>query len=170
MELLAAALGIDVEFLAKYGDVPNMVSYNKALPAVVAALAAQPSPGGQDALKALDDLAAFCSDDTATVDRHVAVIGASAAARQPVGAVPCIDYEDLVDQAKDLIHCGCSVNGAFDWLLEQLTDGEALAAPPAQAVDLGKFHEAVEMAMEAPLNSTQRTRLERLLALIDSQK
>lgn len=122
MELLAAALGIDVEFLAKYGDVPNMVSYNKALPAVVAALAAQLSPGGQDALKALDDLAAFCSDDTATVDRHVAVIGAS------------------------------------------------LAAPPAQAVDLGQFHEAVEMAMEAPLNSTQRTRLERLLALIDSQK
>ncbi|MGG6373456.1 hypothetical protein ACQ5SF_08745, partial [Stenotrophomonas muris] len=41
------------------------------------ALSAQPSPGGQDALKALDDLAAFCSDDTATVDRHVAVIRAA---------------------------------------------------------------------------------------------
>lgn len=50
-----------------------------------AALSAQPSPGGQDALKALDDLAAFCSDDTATVDRHVAVIRAALAARQPVG-------------------------------------------------------------------------------------
>lgn len=49
------------------------------------ALSAQPSPGGQDALKALDDLAAFCSDDTATVDRHVAVIRAALAARQPVG-------------------------------------------------------------------------------------
>ncbi|HFK2893389.1 TPA: hypothetical protein ACGY71_001298 [Stenotrophomonas maltophilia] len=48
-------------------------------------LSAQPSPGGQDALKALDDLAAFCSDDTATVDRHVAVIRAALAARQPVG-------------------------------------------------------------------------------------
>lgn len=56
------------------------------------------------------------------------------AARQPVGE-PVIDYEDLVDQAKDLIQCGCSVNGAFDWLLEQLTDGEVLASP-AQAVDL----------------------------------
>lgn len=44
------------------------------------------SSGGQaDALKALDDLAAFCSDDTATVDRHVAVIRAALAARQPVG-------------------------------------------------------------------------------------
>lgn len=62
--------------------------------------------------------------------------GEAIAARQPVGE-PVIDYEDLVDQAKDLIQCGCSVNGAFDWLLEQLTDGEALAAPPAQAVDLG---------------------------------
>ncbi|WP_242880407.1 hypothetical protein [Stenotrophomonas maltophilia] len=51
-----------------------------------AALSAQPSPGGQgDALKALDDLAAFCSDDTATVDRHVTVIRAALAARQPVG-------------------------------------------------------------------------------------
>lgn len=49
------------------------------------ALSAHPSPGGQDALKALDDLAAFCSDDTATVDRHVAVIRAALAARQPMG-------------------------------------------------------------------------------------
>lgn len=44
------------------------------------------------------------------------------------GDAPSIDYEDLLDQAKDLIHCGCSVNGAFEWLLEQLTDGEPLAA------------------------------------------
>lgn len=44
------------------------------------------------------------------------------------GDAPSIDYEDLLDQAKDLIHCGCSVNGAFEWLLEQLTGGEALAA------------------------------------------
>lgn len=55
----------------------------------LAALSAQPSPGGQgDALKALDDLAAFCSDDAATVDRHVAVIRAALAARQPVGQEP----------------------------------------------------------------------------------
>lgn len=58
----------------------------RAAQAVVDALSAQPSPGGQgDALKALDDLAAFCSDDTATVDRHVAVIRAALAASQPVG-------------------------------------------------------------------------------------
>ncbi len=136
-------------------------------------LQVQPSPGGQgDALKALDDLAAFCSDDTATVDRHVAVIRAALAARQPVETQlgytlsdvheaysrgkrdaarqpvgePAIDYEDLVDQAKDLIQCGCSVNGAFDWLLEQLTDGESLAARPAQAVGLGAVREALQAA------------------------
>lgn len=68
--------------------------------------------------------------------------GEAIAARQPVGE-PAIDYEDLLDQAKDLIHCGCSVNGAFDWLLEQLTDGEALTAPTAQAVDLGELRRAV---------------------------
>ncbi|WP_336324763.1 hypothetical protein [Stenotrophomonas muris] len=40
---------------------------------------------------------------------------------------------------------------------------------PAQAVDLGQFREAVEMAMEVPLNSVQRQSLQRLLALIDGQ-
>lgn len=37
-ELLAQALRIDVEFLKKYGDMPNMISYSSALPAIVAAL------------------------------------------------------------------------------------------------------------------------------------
>ncbi|PJL77240.1 hypothetical protein B9Y88_15250 [Stenotrophomonas maltophilia] len=44
-----------------------------------------------------------------------------------------------------------------------------LYAAPAQAVDLGQFREAVEMAMEVPLNSVQRQSLQRLLALIDGQ-
>ncbi|WP_329760629.1 hypothetical protein [Stenotrophomonas geniculata] len=61
-----------------------MVREQDALDAIRAALPAQPSPGGQGALKALDDLAAFCSDDTETVERHVAVIRAALAARQPV--------------------------------------------------------------------------------------
>ncbi len=69
------------------------------------------------------------------------------AARQPVGE-PVIDYEDLVDQAKDLIQCGCSVNGAFDWLLEQLTDGEVLASP-AQAVDLGEMPDGWRLSKKA---------------------
>lgn len=68
------------------------------------------------------------------------MLDAALEARQPAGAAPSIDYEDLLDQAKDLIHCGCSVNGAFEWLLEQLTDGEALAALPAQAMDLAADH------------------------------
>lgn len=128
------------------------------------ALSAQPSPGGQDALleslvarwrKDADEIGAsnntLCQKIANCTMRHAAELQAALAARQPVCATvkdsltvgggqavgaPAIDYEDLLDQAKDLIHCGCSINGAFDWLLEQLTDGEALASPPAQAVDL----------------------------------
>ncbi len=73
--------------------------------------------------------------------------GEAISARQPVGEL-AIDYEDLLDQAKDLIHCGCSVNGAFEWLLEQLTDGEALSAPPAQAVDLGPVRALLQRRIE----------------------
>ncbi len=81
--------------------------------AAVAALSAQPSPGGQ-------------------------------------GDVPSIDYEDLLDQAKDLIHCGCSVNGAFEWLLEQLTDGEALAArQPVNESPMAKMAAALRGKAEA---------------------
>lgn len=44
------------------------------------------------------------------------------------------------------------------------------AAPePAPTIDLGQFREAVEMAMEVPLNIAQRQSLQRLLALIDGQ-
>lgn len=78
--------------------------------------------------------------------RHAGELKDALAARQPVAAVPSIDYEDLVDQAKDLVQCGCSVNGAFDWLLEQLTDSEAPAAPPAQAVDLTEVRFALDAA------------------------
>lgn len=79
---------------------------------------------------------------------------------QPVGPEPSIDYEDLLDRAKDLIQCGCSVSGAFDWLLEQLTDGESLAAPPAQAVDLGKFRPIVQKERTRLANSVDRMRVQ----------
>lgn len=94
---------------------------------------------------------------------------AALAARQPMGK-PVIDYADLVDQAKDLIQCGCSVNGAFDWLLEQLTDGEALAAPPAQAVDLRAVRDAeqgITLGFDGDLPYLKG--IAEALALIDSQ-
>ncbi len=69
--------------------------------------------------------------------------------------VPSIDYEDLLDQAKDLIHCGCSVNGAFEWLLEQLTDGEALAArQPVEASEGGFRAAASRQTASAESNAT----------------
>lgn len=61
------------------------------------------------------------------------------------------------------------------WTHDHFTDGKGtpvgwlpMIGEAAQAVDLGQFREAVEMAMEVPLNSAQRQKMERLLALIDS--
>ncbi|WP_394765308.1 hypothetical protein [Stenotrophomonas sp.] len=75
---------------------------------------AQPSPGGQgDALKALDDLAAFCSDDTATVDRHVTVIRAALAARQPVGE-PVEHACTNCDRTDEVVICQTCAGMAWD--------------------------------------------------------
>ncbi|WP_423177431.1 MULTISPECIES: hypothetical protein [unclassified Stenotrophomonas] len=136
--------------------------------------AAQPSPGGQgDAPFTWSDRAkadaleagqyAFTEADgkdlgyTACIEACVDAIclvlempehRLALAARQPVGE-PVIDYEDLLDQAKDLIHCGCSVNGAFEWLLEQLTDEETLAArQPSKQPDSVALGEATEFCSE----------------------
>ncbi|WP_099539869.1 hypothetical protein [Stenotrophomonas maltophilia] len=138
-----------------------------------AALSAQPSRGGQDALDCIGRIEEAIEfrvphDIYAAVHGDLAELKAALAARQPVGAVPSIDYEDLVDQAKDLFQCGCSVNGAFDWLLEQLTDSEAPAAPPAQAVDLGPVRGLAEKLMRIGSEDARFCAGE-LLALIDSQ-
>lgn len=134
--------------------------------------AAQPSPGGQgDALKALDDLAAFCSDDTATVDRHVAVIRAALAARQPVETQLGYTLSDVHeaysrgkrDAARQPVgepdawvpdkFFGPGVNAMT---ARRKPSDAAIAAhglyvplyrhpaPPAQAVDLGQFRPFVE--------------------------
>lgn len=137
-------------------DIGVLYPYDIAKLAWQAALSAQPSTGGQGDSD-LSALAASIGEvahrlstymphlsewaDRARDCKKAAEVLSALAARQPVGE-PVVDYEDLVDQAKDLIQCGCSVNGALDWLLEQLTDGEALAAPPAQAVDLGQTFQA----------------------------
>lgn len=126
-----------------------------------AAMSAQPSPGGQDALATARELLAAEYDkagERVFADRarkgqydndpDVHAILTALAARQPVGE-PVIDYEDLLDQAKDLIHCGCSVNGAFEWLLEQLTDEETLAArQPSKQPDSVALGEATESCIE----------------------
>ncbi|WP_414606316.1 hypothetical protein [Stenotrophomonas pavanii] len=127
-----------------------------------AALSAQPSPGGQgDALKALDDLAAFCSDDTATVDRHVAVIRAALAARQPVGE---IDEAAVLRRAAAVLYMWeddpnlTGYMGDFKdacGILELLAQH---AAPPAQAVDLGELRRLSDswLARSEKLSVTQQ--------------
>lgn len=120
------------------------------------------SPGGQDALKALDDLAAFCSDDAATVDRHVAVIRAALAARQPAGDQvvvtqfrhsECTDWYDVTDENQHVL---------TDPDFEKRT---LYAAPTAQAVDLGQLpsREVVEFWHRFGY----RDEATKLLALID---
>jgi len=188
------------------------IARRAAVRKAVAALSAQPSPGGQgDAREQFEEYrGGDCERDAqgyyvnartaqdwamwqaALAARQPVVVDLpeslhdrvealrEVAARQPVGE-PVIDYEDLVDQAKDLIQCGCSVNGAFDWLLEQLTDGEVLASP-AQAVDLGRWsqrhaddlHVAVHTALSVHAGALSQKKRAAISAyvkrlLIDSQ-
>ncbi|HEL3778690.1 TPA: hypothetical protein UOA91_002878 [Stenotrophomonas maltophilia] len=106
----------------------------------------QPSLGGQDALKALDDLAAFCSDDTETVDRQVAAIRAALAARQPVGQISNAEidarlnalYREMVDSGQ---HNGGMSGVAWDRAVYRMA-----ADQPAQGVDLGPVREALQAA------------------------
>lgn len=114
--------------------------------------AAQNSLGGQgDALKALDDMAAFCSDDTATVDRHVAVIRAALAARQPVGEPVCPECTTPL-----LYECpGCSKMNYPE---------------PPQAVDLGAVRDIARKAFSVALpGSDVDAELKKLLAVIDGK-
>lgn len=151
-----------------------------------AALSAQPSPGGQGALKALDDLAAFCSDDTETVERHVAVIRAALAARQPVGEPVAywlaVDKDDIVEfgmSADDGNEGQAARQEVNDFINGALHDGGVphrlvgvYTAPPAQAVDLGRFRKLARWVANCAghgINDSQRRMGEELLALIDSQ-
>lgn len=149
------------------------IARRAAVRAAVAALSAQPSPGGQDALKALDDLAAFCSDDTATVDRHVAVIRAALAARQPVGKRP------MEMRICELRHVSLKPNRPYVFTVDaNCAKCRADAAyalghtdtKPAQAVDLGPVRDVFRRWHANELNSTDAMlALVEALAVIDSQ-
>ncbi|MCI1052140.1 hypothetical protein MOQ19_01330 [Stenotrophomonas maltophilia] len=133
-----------------------------------AALSAQPSPGRQDALKALDDLAAFCSDDTETVKRHVAVIRAALAARQPVGEpVAWMTHHD-----EPMLFPTAAEASAY---CEDDEQPVPLFRSPAQAVDLGQLPRAVELLSNVSRTlvdwaaEEQREAIGIVKALIDSQ-
>ncbi|WFG37914.1 hypothetical protein 20Sep420_00029 [Pseudomonas phage 20Sep420] len=49
---------------------------------------------------------------------------------------PVSDAEDLINRAKDLVKAGCSVDGAFDWLLEQLIDAPDAEEPTYFSLDM----------------------------------
>lgn len=88
--------------------------------------------------------------------------------RQPVGSTP--EWFELV--IRDVCELDPEDPDAAGTVCIRLLDLRLIMerhALPAHAVDLGQFREAVEMAMEVPLNSVQRQSLQRLLALIDGQ-
>lgn len=131
--------------------------------------AAQPSPGGQgDALKALDDLAAFCSDDTATVDRHVAVIRAALAASQPVG-----NYE--VQTENGPLKCSLAVYAEWqknEEYIERLK-AELAARQPVGEPDFFMVRDEDESRWresdEATFDSVKRQRPDDAIALYTAQ-
>ncbi|WP_414497685.1 hypothetical protein [Stenotrophomonas maltophilia] len=132
-------------------------------------LQVQPSPGGQewsvsDEMVSTASRAYHAASEVGSRNCMRSALEAAIdtlAARQPVGE-PVGYIEHFADQ---LSRMEMTMHGL------QLGIGKhaVYAAPPAKAVDLGQFREAVEMAMEVPLNNTMRERLQRLLALIDSQ-
>ncbi len=113
-----------------------------------AALSAQPSPGGQGALKALDDLAAFCSDDTETVERHVAVIRAALAARQPVCGT-C--NETIKPDALTGTKCACS-HPPTAWLIEWKNGVTALTKDPGEA----QQHRGLKSCTVVPVHAARQ--------------
>lgn len=145
-----------------------------ALRAIVAALSAQPSPGGQgDALlrevcSQLEslDCGACIGSDAPMEDLH-GRIAAHLAARQPVGEpVAWMHTHKATGQIKFGLSpmYDCDFNAAH-W------DSVALSiAPPAQAVGLGQFREAAyEAWRSAEAGSEAESKINRLLALIDGK-
>ena len=102
--------------------------------AVLAVVAAQPSPGGQDALE--QALEQAWKRFNFSRDAGEFMWNAALAARQPVGEPVCeVSRESF------------SSDGTSDIIKPNLPIGTKLyAAPPAQAVDLGQFREVVSAA------------------------
>lgn len=189
-----------------------------------AALSAQPSPGGQDALDCIGRIEEAIEfrvphDIYAAVHGDLAELKAALAARQPVGEVsvkkedannyclilralgmeeegdPVAEVRALIDARdrqpvgepvarsiiEEFVQCA-DVGRAPGKLLAQARD--YLAAPPAQAVDLGQFREAIAewrsnwanygRTMTSAGRDTSKARrnvdeADRLLALIDGK-
>ncbi|MDH0277284.1 MULTISPECIES: hypothetical protein [unclassified Stenotrophomonas] len=131
----------------------------------LAALSAQPSPGGQDHrmlelarrnIRAYIQIASFPTEaDRSAAGLCVDVLEEALAARQPVGEPVSEAFEQLADDVESCVSDACgylaSDSGWDDYGIYRddaaaryraLPDRiRALAAPPAQAVDLGGLRE-----------------------------
>lgn len=147
------------------------------------ALSAQPSPGGQDGL-VQEALEYFERAGDAGDRQYVAAIRAALAARQSVGEPVAEAIEQLADDVESCVSDACgylaSDSGWDDYGIYRddaaaryraLPDRiRALAAAPAQVVDLERFRPAVMTALglSSPYGLERET-LNELLDLIDSQ-
>ncbi|WP_288432796.1 hypothetical protein [uncultured Stenotrophomonas sp.] len=151
------------------GEIPVLVH--------VAALSARPSPGGQNVLF-IEELAEL-QRLVPSVNQKQALDAAIAAlaARQPVGEPVDFYVCDACGHyyMDDGVTCDCTP----DAVQPPLRHVRMVAAPPAQAVDLGQFRPAVELMEwqerghanpDFPVGDPKKhAEALRLLALIDSQ-
>lgn len=151
-------------------------------------IATQTSPGGQDALAVIEELAelnracaALDPDYKGPSDAAVQAAIAALAARQPVGEP--VAWEVRRSDGSPLACWEACTQDAFEATKRTgrylgyengpLCEVRALiAAPPAQAVDLGQFRAAVYEARcshEAMERKAEMQECDRLLALIDGK-
>ncbi|HIE1458422.1 TPA: hypothetical protein ACXJST_000330 [Stenotrophomonas maltophilia] len=154
-----------------------------AMRAIIAALSAQPSPGGQgDAL--LESLVARWRKDADEVGisdntlcqkianctmRHAAELQAVLAARQPVGEpIGWFTEDHLTDRSATTYDRTI----ADRWRAKGWPVSPLYAAPPAQAVDLVPVRMCADEAVEFinhGYGGHARRKIQELLALLDSQ-
>ncbi|MHC1665791.1 hypothetical protein ACODUI_11665 [Stenotrophomonas geniculata] len=162
-------------YAEKYGPADQQARWELWQAAWESALSAQPSPGGQDALAVIEELAelnracaALDPDYKGPTEAAVQTALAALAARQPVGEpVAWMTHHDepmlLPTAAEAADYC------------EDDEQPVPLFRSPAQAVDLGKFRDVVvdwrDRCCQAADKNTilNMAKADKLLALIDSQ-
>lgn len=150
---------------------------SKLMDEVSVALSAQPSPGGQAAPFPWENFPAYlidkCEGDTISEEGLQQALAAMAkderycvAARQPVGEPVAYTSEAQLNAVR-VSGDGIMSQRNAKWRIPLYT------APPAQAVDLGRFRKLASWVVNCAghgINDSQRRMGEELLALIDSKK
>lgn len=178
---IASGLRNMLSDIEQLGAAPITVDTNLIRDAI-AALSAQPSPGGQDAL--VTDAMVYAAEEAYANSKpdnlhesFCAAIAAALAARQPVGEPVCnVEGTWLWSKLMDWCKRMGAAPSNHDELFAIANEANALyTAPPAQAVDLGQLPRAVELLSNVSRTlvdwaaDEQREAIGIVKALIDSQ-